>query len=99
MTTEEVKNLLKQKRTSCDVYKIATKAYHVLGDISRDKEDICNIQEEIEDYYIGAWVTGFGFIDVLFPKKTTRDLTKEEVEFYKIQEYAINSQPSFKLKL
>jgi len=56
----------------------ATKAFHRYGDISRDNEDLCLIGKETPDYFIGSWVTGFGFIDVKFPKSTTRNLTEEE---------------------
>src|SRR5262245_33776144 len=41
-------------------YMMATKAIHQLGDISRDKPDICQIFGEDADNYIGNWVTGFG---------------------------------------
>ena len=63
-------------------YMMATKAIHLTGDISRDKPDLCVIFEEDDDNYIGNWVTGFGFINVKFPKNTTRDLTPEEVNEY-----------------
>lgn len=59
-------------------YMMATKADHQLGDISRDEPDFCWITGEDEDNYIGHWITGFGFVNVKFPKETTRDLTPEE---------------------
>ena len=59
---------------------MATKAIHKAGDISRETSDICHIYGEDEDNYIGNWVFGFGFIDVKFPKNTTRELTPEELE-------------------
>ena len=65
-----------------DKYMMATGAIHKLGDISREQEDICYVHEEYEDHYIGNWVTGYGFINVKFPKETTRNLTKEEIEKY-----------------
>lgn len=57
---------------------MATKAYHKLGDISSDKPNFCLIFSETEDCYIGRWMEGFGFINVSFPKATTRELTPEE---------------------
>ena len=63
-------------------YMMATTAIHTLGDISRDEPDLCFIEQEERCHYIGQWATGFGFIDVHFPKSTTRDLTPEEVNHY-----------------
>ena len=57
---------------------MATKAVHKLGDISRNKPDLCIVHDEDEKNYIGNWVTGFGFINVKFPKNTTRELSEEE---------------------
>lgn len=74
-------------------YKIATKAYHKLGDISRDEPDLCEIFEDDEDNYYGEWITGFGFIDVCFPKETTRDLTEDEIRQYVGTSIAINNNP------
>ena len=59
-------------------YMMATTAIHQLGDISSDTPDICIIHKEDEDNYIGNWVFGLGFINVKFPKASTRDLTEEE---------------------
>lgn len=61
---------------------IATKAMHQLGDISRPDGDLALISDEDKSDWIGSWMTGFGFINVRFPKETTRDLTDEEVEKY-----------------
>ena len=73
-----------------DKYMMATKAIHQLGDISRDKADLCCIHAEDENNYIGNWVTGYGFIDVKFPKSTTRDLTQEEIDRYHGRIFSIN---------
>jgi len=80
-------------------YMMATKAIHQLGDISRDHGDICQIFGEDADNYIGNWVTGFGFIDVKFPKATTRDLTTDEIKHYDGRRYRIGSQPSWPIKV
>lgn len=80
-------------------YMMATKAYHLLGDISRNKDDLCYISWETEDYYIGNWVTGFGFIEVLYPKETTRLLTKEEVEKYNKTYIQLADYPAYQLKV
>lgn len=80
-------------------YMMATKAIHKLGDISRDEPDLCCIGREDNNNYYGNWVTGFGFIDVCFPKSTTRDLTKEEVEKYHNTYIQIGSQFPSKLNI
>ena len=82
-----------------DKYMMATKAYHKVGDISRNAEDICHVHEERDDGYVGAWVTGFGFVEVFFPKDTTRELTQEEVEKYEAMHFQISNQPPFKLNI
>lgn len=61
-------------------YMMATKAQHKLGDLSRDNESLCYIQGETDTHYIGYWVNSFGFINVEFPKDTTRELTQEEID-------------------
>ena len=79
-------------------YMMATTAIHQLGDISRDEPDICQIYGEDAENYIGNWVAGFGFIDVKFPKATTRDLTPAEVKHYDGKRYRIGSQPSWAIR-
>jgi hypothetical protein len=49
----------------------ATKAYHQLGDISRDEISECIVSESDDEFYYGQWREGFGYIDVKFPKETT----------------------------
>lgn len=71
-------------------YMMATTATHKLGDISSDEPDLCSIYDEDENDYIGAWVTGYGFFDVHFPKATTRELTPEEREKYSKKSLAMN---------
>ena len=78
-------------------YMMATKAVHKLGDISRDKPDLCFINDEDDENYIGSWVTGFGFIEVKFPKKTTRELTKKEIKYWNKLYVGIASQPPIKI--
>lgn len=80
-------------------YMMATKATHKLGDISSDEPDLCFIGEETDEHYIGNWVTGFGFINVHFPKATTRELTSEEVKHFNKMNIRIGSGPSVKLKV
>lgn len=63
-------------------YMMATKAIHQTGDISSDIPDICVIHSEDDNNYIGNWVSGYGFIDVKFPKDTTKELTPKEIEKY-----------------
>ena len=72
---------------------MATKAYHQLGDISRDKPDLCVISNETPDFYVGNWSEGYGFFNVLFPKETTKDLTDEEFEKFDGIPMGINGSP------
>lgn len=73
-------------------YMMATKALHKLGDISRDQPDLCLIRDEDGDDFIGEWVTGFGYIQVRFPKATTRDLTDAERARYDGQELELSGR-------
>jgi hypothetical protein len=62
-------------------YMMATEAHHQLGEISRYPADICRVYGETRSDYIGVWLKPFiCFINVHFPKKTTRELTAEEEE-------------------
>jgi len=63
-------------------YMMATKAIYENRDISREEPDICMIHDEDEENYIGNWITGFAFVNVKFPKETTRKLTEEEQDKY-----------------
>lgn len=65
-----------------DRYMIATVAHHKLGDISRDNPDLAIVYDETDADFIGEWATGIGFVNVRFPKATTRELTENERERY-----------------
>lgn len=65
-----------------DRYMMATKAIHILGDISRDEPSLAIIYGETPKNWIGEWATGLGMINVLFPKTSTRDLTADERALY-----------------
>ena len=80
-------------------YMMATEAIHQLGDISRNKPDLCIISSEDDKNYIGSWITGLGFIKVKFPKATTRELTAEEIEHFNNLHIQISNQPSVKLNV
>lgn len=73
-------------------YVMATKATHQLGDLSRDVPDLAWITGEDGDNWVGVWITGFGYIDVRFPKTTTRDLTPAEREHYAGQFVELNGE-------
>ena len=68
---------------------MGTEAHHQLGDISRDKPDYFYVDSEDESAYIGAWVTGFGFINVRFPKATSRPMTDDEAQWLALHPAAI----------
>ena len=69
---------------------MATKAYHQMGDISSEVPDLAYITGESGDYYIGMWVYGFGFFNVLFPKNTVRDLSEAEIAEYNQSHLSLN---------
>lgn len=88
-----------RKATKADKYLMGTKAHHLLGDISREKDDLFHADMETEKFWIGMWVTGFGYFHVCFPKDTSRELTEEEREKYNKMHVQIGSQPPIKLKV
>lgn len=61
---------------------MGTTALAKIADISRDEPDYFVAWEEVDDHYIGNWITGFGFINVRFPKDTSRPVTDEEFEWF-----------------
>lgn len=66
-------------------YMMATSAMsggRIPADISREEPDLCYVDGEDGADWIGRWVEGFGFVNVRFPKRTTRDLTEEEIVRY-----------------
>ncbi len=80
-------------------YMVATKAIHELGDISDNSPKLCSIHGEDEKNFIGEWVTGFGFLNVKFPKETTRELTPEEIYECDGEMIAINSSYYYTLRI
>lgn len=78
---------------------MGTTAIHQLGDISRDEPSLCLVEREDGDDYIGAWVTGFGFFNVRFPKSTTRALTDEEAEHFGKRAVRISGGPAIPLHI
>lgn len=68
---------------------MGTEAYHNLGNISRDDYDWFLAESQTPDYWVGQWRTGFGFINVVYPKSTSRELTEEELVHYKSQKFSI----------
>lgn len=78
---------------------MATNAYHQLGNTSSNKPDLCYVYNEDKNNWCGAWETGFGFLDVRFPKETTRDLTKKEIDYYSRQYLFIDKSPIGLIKI
>lgn len=66
-------------------YMMATEAFVGSHDISREPADLAIIHGEDGPFLIGNWVTGLGFVNVRFPKDTTRELNQEEKDFYNKQ--------------
>jgi len=80
-------------------YMMATVAIHQLGDISRATPSLCLIQRQGLLNYYGHWVTGLGFVEVRFPKKTTRPLTQEERAQYRGKWVEINGCPLYEINV
>ena len=97
--TEEQQAELKSAKDIEPMDLIATIAYHQMGELTREEGDLCCAGKESENYYIGNWVTGFGFFNVMFPKETTRKLTDEEVEKYNNMYVQISDQIPVKLNV
>ena len=58
-------------------------------DLSREEEDYFMIYsdddeefKQMDNFYVGWWITGFGFFGVIFPKATSRPVTDEEWEWF-----------------
>ena len=58
-------------------YMMATKAYHLMGDISTETPDLCVVHGEEGDNWVGNWVTGFGVYEREVSKATTRNPTHQ----------------------
>lgn len=97
MNTQEQKEEVSKMVEIEPKYLMGTKAYHQLGDISRDEYDLFSATGETEKYWVGMWTTGFGFFNVLFPKETSRELTQKEIKKYNKTYVQIGSQPPVKL--
>jgi hypothetical protein len=80
-------------------YMMGTQAFHLLGDISRNEPDLCYVTKDIGDSYFGHWVEGFGFVEVRFPKETTRELTETEVVEYDGKGLVISGQYIGKIEI
>lgn len=87
------------KLPDIDQYMMATTAMHMMGNISRDEPDLCRVTKESDTDYYGMWVTGMGFFNVRFPKKTTRALTIEEIEKFNDTYVQLANYPPQKLKV
>jgi hypothetical protein len=61
-----------------NVVRWGTDATHRLGDMPRSQGDFFAVTSETDDDYVGYWLTGFGFVEVHFPKPTTRELSHIE---------------------
>ena len=70
-----------------------TPALHLLGGIGRDVDDYIRVHDEDEEFYIGNFEEGLGFIDVKYKKSDVRSLTKEEVDDLNGKWYTINGHP------
>ena len=97
---KEIKNMRKpvNKDQYC-LYAMGKEAHHKLGDISRDEYDLIQVFEEDEDNCYGNWLTGYGYVDVRFPKTSVRPLTKKEIDKWEGTKHGISGQYLFTLKI
>lgn len=72
-------------------------ALHKLGDIGRKVDDFIRIHSETEEYYIGSFEEGVGFIDVKYKKEDCRQLTEEERKELNGKWYGINGTPLYRI--
>ena len=64
------------------IYLNASIRMHLIDDVSKKKMDLCVIDKETEEYWIGRWVFGKGHYDILFPKTDTKELLSFEIDDY-----------------
>ena len=69
--------------------KWGTTAIHKLGDISRPSGDFFFVDDEDDEHFIGAWLTGIGYFNVKFPKRNCRELTDDERTLLSSQQVVI----------
>lgn len=75
---------LPEYKREYDLYflKKGADAIHQLGNIKRDvlNAELIVVNGEDEEFYIGNFVEGFGFVDVKFRKEDCRKATLEELD-------------------
>ncbi|MDN5317860.1 MAG: hypothetical protein PWR08_1985, partial [Thermoanaerobacterium sp.] len=79
------------------VLKGGSPAIHKLGNIGRENDDYIRVYDETEDYYIGNFEEGFGFVDVKFRKEDCRPLTEEERKQINGRWYSINGNSLYRI--
>lgn len=68
-----------------DVFMMATEAHHGKHNLSRTSPGLCRVYSEDDKNYYGQWVEISMFIDVRFPKASTRGLNKWERRLFSVQ--------------
>lgn len=79
------------------VLKGGSPAIYKLGNMGRENDDYIRVYSETEDYYIGNFEEGFGFVDVKFRKKDCRPLTEEERKQINGKWYSINGNLLYRI--
>lgn len=81
------------------VLKGGSPAIHKVGNIGRENDDYIRVYSETEDYYIGNFEEGFGFVfvDVKFRKEDCRPLTEEERKKINGKWYSINGNLLYRI--
>ncbi len=74
-------------------------AIHLLSNIGREDDAYIRVHDEDNEYYIGNFEEGYGFIDVKFRKQDCRPLTLDEIEDLNKKWFAINGHRLYKIQL
>ena len=67
-------------------------------DVSENKPDICHVEREDTNDFVGMWIYGRGMVDVRFPKATTRPLTEEELDDFDGKIVGVNARPEMQFR-
>ena len=81
------------------VLKGGSPAIHKLGDIGRENDDFIRVHDEIDEYFIGYFEEGFGFVHVKFRKSDCRPINESEFNKLNKMTYTINGTPLYRIKV
>lgn len=74
-------------------------AIHKMGNIGREYDDYIRVSDMNDEYYIGNFEYGFGFVGVKFKKEDVRRCTQDEIDKLNKSWYGINNMPLYQYHL